>query len=354
MKYISPIAIDMGGKYTGLFSFTSQDISKIDDFQVATLVYDESFVLSQVKRREKRHSKRNALRKSFAKRLFLLILKKHYDVEVISLPDVILGLFNKRGYTYASFELDDDKLEKLENDSCREFLSQEIENYPIKQDSIEDFLNSIASNSKTFKEYKNLFDDLFENSTYKGKRLELKDEVKSAYKETYKELFSALKVAKDILNEFDKQENQGNLPREKYFEELYKEIEKDEAIKNFFNLHNLDSEEMQKLIGNISNFQLKELRRYFNDENMKKEDIWEDKKLHRVIVRFVKSWHPKDEETRARRREVVKGLKDKSAIEFLTTTDPILTIPPYDDMNNRGAVKCQTLRLNEDEFVFFD
>ncbi|MBD3842560.1 MAG: type II-B CRISPR-associated RNA-guided endonuclease Cas9/Csx12, partial [Campylobacterales bacterium] len=27
---------------------------------------------------------------------------------------------------------------------------------------------------------------------------------------------------------------------------------------------------------------------------------------------------------------------------------PIMTIPPYDDMNNRGAVKCQTLRLNED------
>ncbi len=347
MKYISPIAIDMGGKNTGLFSFTAQNFSDVKNSQVATLVYNKSFVLSQETRRAKRHTKRNDDRKKFAKRLFLLILIKHYDLSIDTLPDVILGLFNKRGYTYASFELKDDDREKLESDTLRDFLTEHIETYPIEHDSIEAFLNAIASNKNEFKIYKEHFDTLFEENTIKNKRLELKTEVKERYKENHKELFDGLKIVKEILNEFDKQENQGNLPREKYFDEIAKEIENNQAVKAFFETHNLAIKSMQKLICNISNFQLKELRRYFNDEAMKTGDIWVDAKLHRVLVRFVKSWHPKDEETRARRRDVLKALKETTALSLLETIDPIMTIPPYDDMNNRGAVKCQVLRLNE-------
>lgn len=33
----SIISLDLGGKNTGFFSFTSQDISKIDDFQSGSL-----------------------------------------------------------------------------------------------------------------------------------------------------------------------------------------------------------------------------------------------------------------------------------------------------------------------------
>ena len=57
--HISPIAIDLGGKNTGFFSFTSNNVLKIDDFQSGTIIYDESFVLSQEVRRGKRHTKRN-------------------------------------------------------------------------------------------------------------------------------------------------------------------------------------------------------------------------------------------------------------------------------------------------------
>ena len=54
----SVISLDLGGKNTGFFSFTSNDVSKIDNFQSGTIIYDESFGLSQVGRRGKRHTKK--------------------------------------------------------------------------------------------------------------------------------------------------------------------------------------------------------------------------------------------------------------------------------------------------------
>lgn len=279
----SIISLDLGGENTGFFSFTSNDVSKIDSFQSGTIIYDESFVLSQVGRRGKRHTKRNNLRNKLVKRLFLVVLQKHYGLELSFLPDEILGLFNKRGYTYASFELNDEKKEKLS-----------------------------------------------------------------------KELKSGLKIIEDILNDHDKQQNQGNLPRAKYFIELNQEIEQNKETKLFFETHNLKIEDMQNLIGNLSNYQLKELRRYFNDEIMKNGDVWNETKLHKITWRFIQSWHSKNDADKQRQKDNLESLKHwknpnkKNIIEFLTTTDPIKTIPPYDDMNNRGAVKCQTLRLNEE------
>lgn len=347
----SIISLDLGGKNTGFFSFTSNDVLKIDDFQSGTVVYDESFVLSQVKRRGKRHGKRNSLRNKLVKRLFLLILQKHYKIEIDFLSDEILGLLNKRGYTYASFEIKEDEKEQLESDTLKEFLNEKLTDYNIKTDNeVEDFLNQIASDEATFNNYKSLYTTLFKENTHKPKKqIELIDDIKKELeKEDAKELLNGLKVVKKIIDEFDKQQNQGNLPRAKYFEELNEEIKQNDKIKSFFNTHNLQTQDMQKLIGNLSNYQLKELRRYFNDEAMKNGDIWQEEKLHKVTWRFVQSWHPKNSKDKARQKENLKDLKAKNIIEFLTTTNPIMTIPPYDDMNNRGAVKCQTLRLNED------
>ena len=95
--HISPIAIDLGGKNTGFFSFTDTLASS----QSGTIIYDESFVLSQVGRRGKRHSKRNDDRNKLVKRLFLLILQKHYGLSLDILPDEIRGLFNNTRTSYS-------------------------------------------------------------------------------------------------------------------------------------------------------------------------------------------------------------------------------------------------------------
>ncbi|WP_404801394.1 hypothetical protein [Aliarcobacter skirrowii] len=70
----SIISLDLGGKNTGFFSCTTNDFNNLKNFQSGTIIYDESFILSQVNRRGKRHTKRNNLRRKLAKRLFLLVL----------------------------------------------------------------------------------------------------------------------------------------------------------------------------------------------------------------------------------------------------------------------------------------
>jgi hypothetical protein len=42
---------------------------------------------------------------------------------------------------------------------------------------------------------------------------------------------------------------------------------------------------------NIGNFQLRILRKYFNDEKMKSGDIWLPEKLHNLFFKWVRSWH---------------------------------------------------------------
>lgn len=346
----SIISLDLGGKYTGFFSFTSNNISNIDDFQSGTIIYDESFGLSQVIRRGKRHTKRNNLRNKLVKRLFLLILQKYYGLKIDFLPDEILGLFNKRGYTYASFEIKENEKEELESTILKEFLNEKLTDYPINNDDeVEEILNQIASNETIFNNYKNVFENLFTTITHQPKKqVELKEEIKSEYeKDDAKELLNGLKIVKKIIDEFDKQQNQGNLPRAKYFLELNSEIEQNLKIQEFLKTYNLQILYVQNLIANLSNYQLKELRRYFNDENMKNGDIWNEEKLHKITWRFIQSWHPKNDEDKQRQKDNLKELKSKKIIEFLIRTNPIMTIPPYDDMNNRGAVKCQSLRLNE-------
>lgn len=352
MNTTSIISLDLGGKNTGFFSCTTHDFNNLKNFQSGTIIYDESFILSQVNRRGKRHTKRNNLRRKLAKRLFLLILKEHYKLKIKYLPDEILALFNKRGYTYASFELSNEEKESLSSNILKEFLNENLENFNISNDiEIEDFLNQIASNENAFKQYSKDFLNLYESSTFKPKnKIELKDEIKNSYedKEDQKELFDGLKTVKKTLEEFDKQQNQGNLPRAKYFLEIKEEIKTNSNIQNFLKNSNLEEEKINNLIGNISNLQLKELRRYFNDKEMVQGDIWIEDKLHKIVWRFITSWHPKKDETiKKNQDELTSNLKNSKIIDFLTQTNPNKTIPPYDDMNNRGAVKCQSLRLNK-------
>jgi hypothetical protein len=50
--------------------------------------------------------------------------------------------------------------------------------------------------------------------------------------------------------------------------------------------NDLTADKLTHLIGNIGNFQLRILRKYFNDEKMKSGDIWLPEKLHNLFYRL--------------------------------------------------------------------
>lgn len=79
MNTTSIISLDLGGKNTGFFSCTTNDFNNLKNFQSGTIIYDESFILSQV---------------------------------------------NRRGYTYASFELSDEEQESLSSNILSDTLQQ--------------------------------------------------------------------------------------------------------------------------------------------------------------------------------------------------------------------------------------
>ncbi|SMN17265.1 hypothetical protein CRYPA_1204 [uncultured Candidatus Thioglobus sp.] len=117
----------------------------------------------------------------------------------------------------------------------------------------------------------------------------------------------------------------------------------------------LGIDKLHKLICHISNFELKPLRAYFNNEDYKNGDDLDNKNLSKIASRwFMKHWivtEEKDNKDKVNSYEKLKkewiNHNDKNnIIDFWLNTEPKLTIPPYQAMLNRYPPKCQSLLLN--------
>lgn len=169
----------------------------------------------------------------------------------------------------------------------------------------------------------------------------------------------------NIKNELDS----GSRHRSKYFEEVHSVLSENNHhepyLKEFCTkLHNgtfnnLKIEELTNLIGNLSNLELKPLRKYFNDEQHAKGDYWKEDRFANVYCNWIlNEWRVGSQDKDKQRGKkycytnLCKNLRHKinasnySIIEFLMELDPCNTIPPYQDNNNRKPPKCQSLILN--------
>lgn len=158
----------------------------------------------------------------------------------------------------------------------------------------------------------------------------------------------------------------------------------DEEILNKWNKSNTDIEvqALSWLIGHLSNFELKPLRKYFNDKKHKKDDYWDESRLAEKFENWIlREWRvnpTKDKKkvenekgdykqlkceweklnlvknnSSEKSKEKWRKLKEKweinhkgKLINFWLSTDPFLTIPPYQGSNNRRPPKCQSLIFN--------
>ena len=124
----------------------------------------------------------------------------------------------------------------------------------------------------------------------------------------------------------------------------------------------LDSEKMVRLLGHLSNLELKPLRRYFNDQKHRAGDYWNHERLTRIFDRWIrKQWrvstekdikkgHGKEQDY-FKLRKLWKEHNDgnsNSVVDFWLHIEPQYTIPPYQDNNNRRPPRCQSLILNFD------
>lgn len=130
-------------------------------------------------------------------------------------------------------------------------------------------------------------------------------------------------------------------------------------------------DEFYKFVGNVANIQTRVWRRYFNFANYKmpnfdkdKLKIYDDGKLAKQILRNFRDFryekkHEKDtfEKIKPIMQNLMKELKSKKeqksllALTFLKSTDPVLTIPPYESRINKNPRACNAMSINPENIT---
>lgn len=121
-------------------------------------------------------------------------------------------------------------------------------------------------------------------------------------------------------------------------------------------LGNSDDERLQgfiNIIGNIANIQLRGLRKYFQDKKHQQGDAWLPKKLDKSYDSWLKSLRPKKEDKKKEIKKLIsqlnskknKPLGDSTALALWLKTEPVKSIPPFEDQNNRRPPECRSLLL---------
>lgn len=401
MKKLS-IAIDMGAKNNGVFIVKSKGDKIVAKKAVNIIVDKNSINFSKKSRRENRHKDRNYKRRKLAKRL----LKELIDFSSFNekQQEEVLGLLNNRGYTFISTETEFESLsdetkdfnnkylkeislftskkdfeEYLTNEfedekellkfldtqvkTIRELLS-DLQNFINKAKILKDLevlqANEIPTKFKNFSYIKNLLYRYKYPNIGKNEKEIMQNITKEDFdtgKINFEKEFSYIKSLnfekkdtqnkKIITDDFKllidffvgvkKEIETGSKQRKKYLKEIKEEIKKLDFIKN--------QESFYNLIGNISNLQLRVLRKFFNFDSSHKDTF-------NILKTYFKAHHYKKEKESEKetKEKLFKVLDNHSNLkEFLSTCDPLLTIPPYEDMNNRNTYKCNSMLIKPSE-----
>ncbi|WED21081.1 type II-B CRISPR-associated RNA-guided endonuclease Cas9/Csx12 [Vibrio sp. JC009] len=342
MKTISPIALDMGAKYTGVYlsQYQQGDTPECAEKTGMVVMHSDAMTYSQVDRTARRHQSRTAKRRKMAKRLLWLLLDKCYQIQFHSLGrterEAINSLLNRRGFTYLSENVDEALLAVLPAEPYALYYHADL---PRTGNLLEAYqvITSVVDTAKAFKN----------SEQYSLNAKEFEKVLPDDYKENKKQLSNGLKALRQGVDSFIKAELDGHKIRSAYLDNIRADIVNHADYQFLRDLLPVPPEQFANLVGHISNMQLRVLRRYFNDEAMKTNDIWLPEKLHKVFYRNLSAFHCKTELDKANQI----ALFEKRSIPILTlfeTVVPALSIPPFEDQNNRRPPKCQSLLISVD------
>ena len=208
--------------------------------------------------------------------------------------------------------------------------------------------------------------------------LKVKDEDKESVLKKFVKFFN------ELINAAKSELERNNKHRKAYLKDINKELnssdnkilawEYDEIFNNLRDKvegKKWSKDEFYKFVGNVANIQTRVWRRYFNFANYKmpnfdkdKLKIYDDGKLAKQILRNFRDFryekkHEKDtfEKIKSIMQNLMKELKSKKeqksllALTFLKSTDPVLTIPPYESRINKNPRACNAMSINPDNIT---
>ena len=334
MKSISPIAIDMGAKNTGVYLNhfePGEDPTENGNSAGKTVVLDgQNITLSQADRTAKRHQIRTGKRRKLAKRLLLVILEQGYNLQLDSTQrKLLMGLLNRRGYTYLA-----------------EGLNEELVKQPfVAEYFVEKHADFFKDTASFFRDFLDLSNDANKCEKLRSALTLSKNDAKKAVDDNAQEFADAYINIRSVLDKQVKADKEGHKYRAVYLQDMRDDMVNSKVLKPLLDKMSISADGLANLIGNVSNLQLRVLRKYFNDEAMRASDRWHPDRLQKLFFRWVRSWHCKRESKEGKHRADLLERQNEDILQVFSTVNPRQSIPPYEDQNNRRPPKDLTLRL---------
>lgn len=165
-----------------------------------------------------------------------------------------------------------------------------------------------------------------------------------------KAYLSALSTMRANANVLTGLRQMGHKPRREYFQAIEADLKKDSRLAKICEAFG-GADRLARLLGNLSNLQLRAERWYFNAPDIMKDRGWEPERFKKTLVRAFKFFHPAKDQNK-QHLELIKQIENsEDIIETLCTLDPNHTIPPYEDQNNRRPPLDQTLLLSPEKLT---
>ena len=353
----SPIALDLGAKNTGVYMAHRDAKGDFMTNGAVVCLSNGKITWMQKTRTDKRHQRRSFKRKHLVRRLLWQILEGHYGLDYDALPkatvEFVNGLLRRRGFTYLS--LDD---APAPEDFADIELAPYLELLPGLQEKCAEVgaqaKPSLADLMRHMGEDVRLAQGIIDCCAVGSKEAAAffkKAEKDGAIIRDPEYYAEGYKVLRETAEATVKALAGGHKPRWDYLKNIEADILASTGIlapvlQKFGN----DGRAFARLVGNLSNLQLRVLRKYFNDPVEKNGAKFDDAKLKCCILRWIKSWHIErgKEDKRECRKEICDALeRSPSAIGWLLATQPEKTIPPFEDQDNRRHPTDETLLLDE-------
>lgn len=366
-RIFSPVAVDLGATHTGVSFFHADKpwhYDKANHIAKTYQVSTDTITFAQADRRAKRHQKRGVKRKRYANRLFFLILKEHFAIDFDNTKhqkemDFIHHLLNRRGYTYMTSddsekqkELEDFILEHEHEITTKDFseATKDISFLEVVQEKLTDEKQTVS------------FVETLEKTIETEKKEILKKNPKEKFSsktgQKFYEKYPTLSVLQALQEYFtllqEAAKESGAVHRTQYQKNIKSDLHDNKDFLQFLKKNKIEEDDFYRILCHVANLPLKPLRKYFTNIEYKAGDKWEPQRLHNILNKWVCSWHNKKPEETKNKTELLTSLaKEKNPIAFFLQTSEEVTIPPFEDQNNRRVPRCQSMLLSASQLDEF-
>lgn len=174
-KYISPIAIDLGAKNTGVYFAHYKAGSSIGEIDKEGKVYQlekDKYTLLMANRTAVRHQRRGYDRKQMVKRLFKLIWEEHFKLTWDDKAQQSISfLLNRRGFSFLTEEYNAEVLSRFPKEAFDKLPSLVRQKFDNSDSDTYDFAEKLTEWVQDETEIKRYFEEINKEPEQIRKRL---------------------------------------------------------------------------------------------------------------------------------------------------------------------------------------